>query len=193
MQDHTSEPTTPFDTPENIESFLKIFDVEGLVNDIRQIQAQTLVRESILELMLDFFWASFEIAAIADSPIELDEGEMEEPIKKGKKSDRKKRRGKAKRISVAHGLPIVDFGNRLITSTSEYYGALSKSRLLRTADVMVEIMAKRGFKRVHLDGSSNSAAIRASIACKRYGIENDYSPSPRYQTVIQRVEQIRIK
>jgi hypothetical protein len=189
-QDYTSEPTTPFDTPENIESFLKIFDVEGLVNNIRQIQAQTIVRESILELMLDFFWASFEIAAIFDIPFESDQQETEESIQKGK---HKKRSRKAKRISVAHGLSIVDLGNRLITSTSEYYGSLSKSRLLRTADVMVEIMAKRGFKRVHLDGSSNSAAIRASIACKRYGIQDDYSPSPRYQTVIQRVEQIRIK
>ncbi len=181
------------DSLENIESLLEIFNVDDFVDNIQQLQVQKLVHASILEVLLDFFWASFEIIALGALP-EAQDDDFETVDKPTKKDKRKKdKRKKAKRVSVENGLLVLDLGDRLLTSTGEHYGSFSKNKLLRTARVMVEMMASRGVKQVRFDGSSNSAALVALQACKEYGMTSDYQPNERYKAALKRAEQVQIK
>jgi hypothetical protein len=99
--------------------------------------------------------------------------------------------GEAKIIPLENGWKILDYGYYLTTSPGENYGTYCTGKLIQAAQTMIDIMAKRGAKRIGLLG--NSVATRAAwMQSEDLGVEvNNYYPTDADYELLNKIRAFR--
>ena len=101
--------------------------------------------------------------------------------------------GTAEIIPLANGRKIFDYGYALATSVGEDYGSYCQSKLFDTIKEMIDMLAKRGVRRVTLIGSSIAMRV-AWMECVDAQIEtSNYEPSVYDVEARRRIQEVKAK
>ncbi|MES2998769.1 MAG: hypothetical protein V4700_05570 [Pseudomonadota bacterium] len=92
-------------------------------------------------------------------------------------------------IQVENGYEVSDYGSSLKTSPGKYYGSYVTGRLLTTVRAMVDLLIKRGAKRVRFSGLP--AAERAAwLECKKYHLNTPFEPDEKAELLHDRLKEL---